>query len=161
MRVISGAQTGVDRAALDAAMSLGIDVGGWCPKGRKSERGKIPARYPVVETPSADYPQRTEWNVRDSDATLILYHNQMTPGTAQTRKLCMNHNKPTMLIDLAHTKEPSRTVVEWVAKQAVINIAGPRESKRPGIQAQATTFLTTLFGKILGQDMDDEEEEME
>ena len=72
MRVLSGGQTGVDRAALDAAIDLGLPVGGWCPKGRLAEDGVIPARYPLIETRSPLYAERTEWNVRDTDATLVL-----------------------------------------------------------------------------------------
>ena len=71
-KIVSGGQTGVDRAALDVARELSLACGGWCPRGRRAEDGAIPARYPLVETPRAAYPQRTEWNVRDSDATLVL-----------------------------------------------------------------------------------------
>ena len=84
-RIVSGGQTGVDRAALDVALELSIPCGGWCPKGRKAEDGALPARYPLKETPSEEYAQRTTWNVRDSDGTLILTHGAPTGGTGTFR----------------------------------------------------------------------------
>src|SRR5438876_1977372 len=86
-KIISGGQTGVDRAALDVALELGIPCGGWCPQGRRAEDGVIPARYPLRETPWWGYPQRTEWNVRDSDGTLILAEGEPDRGTVLTREL--------------------------------------------------------------------------
>ena len=80
-RLVSGGQTGVDRAALDVARELAIPSGGWCPKGRKAEDGKIDDSYPLVESPSASYSQRTRWNVRDSDGTLVLTCGKLTGGT--------------------------------------------------------------------------------
>src|SRR5215217_2323846 len=87
MKIVSGGQTGVDRAALDVALELGIECGGWCPAGRQAEDGPIDARYPLRETPSADPAQRTEWNVRDSDATLLLTTGAASPGTELTREV--------------------------------------------------------------------------
>src|SRR3954454_8651242 len=87
-KIVSGGQTGVDRAALDVALALGIPCGGWCPKGRKAEDGPIEDRYPLSETPSSDYRQRTLWNIRDSDATLILTWGEPTGGTLLTVKEC-------------------------------------------------------------------------
>ena len=85
-KIVSGGQTGVDRAALDVALKVGIPCGGWCPKGRKAEDGAIPDRYPLTETSSASYPVRTEKNVNDSDGTLILKVGPVTGGTARTVK---------------------------------------------------------------------------
>ncbi|PSQ85488.1 MAG: molybdenum cofactor carrier, partial [Bacteroidetes bacterium QH_2_63_10] len=83
-KIISGGQTGVDRAALDAALAFNVPVGGWCPKGRRAEDGQIPDRYPLEETPSEAYEQRTAWNVRDSDGTLIITDGSLEGGTALT-----------------------------------------------------------------------------
>jgi hypothetical protein len=89
-KVVSGGQTGVDRAAVDVALELGMSCGGWCPKGRKAEDGRIPDQYPLQETPSADYRQRTEWNVRDSDGTVALTFGEPTEGTAQAIRMAEN-----------------------------------------------------------------------
>ena len=86
-KVVSGGPTGVDRAALDAACALGLALGGWCPRGRRAEDGAIPAEYPLRETPGEDYAERTEWNVRDASATLVLTRGQPSPGTALTIEL--------------------------------------------------------------------------
>ena len=93
-RIVSGGQTGVDRAALDVARELGVPSGGWCPKGRTAEDGVLAACYKMKETPTADYPLRTEWNVRDSDATLVLTRGEPTEGTAFTIELARRLRKP-------------------------------------------------------------------
>lgn len=99
-KVVSGGQTGVDRAALDVAAEYGLACGGWCPRGRKAEDGPIPSSYPLRETPSGTYAQRTEWNVRDSDATLILTMGEPTGGTELTRSLAEELGKPCLIVDL-------------------------------------------------------------
>src|SRR5438105_15558458 len=86
-KIVSGGQTGVDRAALDVALELGMPCGGWCPRGRRAEDGPITDRYPLSETPWSGYPQRTGWNVRDADGTLILTMGQADRGTALTQQL--------------------------------------------------------------------------
>src|SRR5215471_7567840 len=101
LRIVSGGQTGVDRAALDAALELGVPCGGWCPRGRAAEDGPIDDRYPLHETPSRDVEQRTEWNVRDSDGTLILNRGpELTGGTLLTQRVAQRDRKPWMVIDL-------------------------------------------------------------
>jgi hypothetical protein len=146
-KVISGGQTGVDRAALDIALELGVPAGGWCPKGRKAEDGSLASRYPLTETPSEDYWQRTEWNVRDSDGTLVLTRGVPTEGTAYTIEVARKLGKPYLLLDL--TEAPSEAAVKTWAdehKVRVLNVAGPRESKCPDIYNQALQFLRKVLG---------------
>src|SRR5260221_10992589 len=99
-RIVSGGQTGVDRAALDVALEQGIACGGWCPRGRRAEDGPLDERYPLQETPWDGYPQRTEWNVRDSDATLILSRGTPDRGTALTEDIARRRKKPDLAVDL-------------------------------------------------------------
>jgi len=141
-RIVSGGQTGVDRAALDVARELGVPSGGWCPKGRTAEDGVLAACYKMKETPTADYPLRTEWNVRDSDATLVLTRGEPTEGTAFTIELARRLRKPSVVIDLAQQTNIS-PLLDWISAHNIqtLNIAGPRESKCPGIYAEASKFL--------------------
>ena len=146
-KIVSGGQSGVDRAALDAAIGLGIPHGGWCPRGRLAEDGPIPERYALEETATADYRERTERNVLDSDATLILHPGRVRGGTLLTRRLASRHDKPCLAIDLAEPGEAS-VVYRWLRanRVKVLNVAGPRESQSPGIAALAEGFLESLFG---------------
>jgi hypothetical protein len=141
-KVVSGGQTGVDRAALDAALALGLPCGGWCPRGRKAEDGAIDPRYPLTETPSDDYAERTEWNVRDSDGTLVLTWGRPTGGTAFTIATAEGLGRPLLVVDLGHRPKPE-AVRDWIAsaRVRVLNVAGPRESLRPGIHLHARRFL--------------------
>jgi hypothetical protein len=151
-RLVSGGQSGVDRAALDAGLGLGIPCGGWCPKGRKAEDGVIPDRYPFVETPSSGYSQRTEWNVRDSDATLILSWGDLTGGTLLTADECRKAGKPLLVIDLAGEPDQAEALHaarEWIAANApggVLNVAGPRASEHAGVYERAKSFVRALLG---------------
>jgi hypothetical protein len=144
--IISGGQTGVDRAALDAAIALGIQHGGWCPRGRLAEDGPIPDRYALRETASSEYRERTEQNVLDSDATLILHRGPLSGGTLLTRQLAVRHRKPCLTIDLTEPDKPA-TVREWLRTNNVttLNVAGPRESQSSGIAALAERFLCQVF----------------
>ncbi len=145
-KVVSGGQTGVDRAALDAALEVGLSAGGWCPAGRLSEDGSIPGIYPLRETPDPAYDQRTEWNVRDSDATLILYEGALSGGTEWTVELARRTGRPCLLVDLRTDPAVGR-VRGWIEanRVSVLNVAGPRESGCPGIHARALRFLRELF----------------
>jgi hypothetical protein len=145
-KIISGGQTGVDRAALDLARDFGLACGGWCPKGRRSEDGVIPQEYPLKETPGRDYEQRTEWNVRDSDGTLILTTGKPEGGTALTLEIAQRHEKPFYVVDLL-AKPHLSSLQYWVEyeKISTLNVAGPRESRVPGIKAMATEFLKDLI----------------
>ncbi|MBI3551067.1 MAG: putative molybdenum carrier protein [Elusimicrobia bacterium] len=146
-KVVSGGQTGVDRAALDVALELGIPCGGWCPKGRLAEDGVIPEKYPLKETPLSDYAQRTEWNVRDSDGTLVLVIGRPSGGTALTIALARKHRKPCIAFDLRNPKPDLRTVMSWIAfhKIRVLNVAGPRKSSAPQIERMAKDVLLCLL----------------
>ena len=146
LKIVSGGQTGVDRAALDVGLALGLPVGGWCPRGRRAEDGVIPDRYPLTETPEADYDTRTRRNVEDSDGTLILNLGTLDGGTALTVKLARQMGKPCLMVALEDGIEPT-AFQEWLDAHpiAVLNVAGPRESKRPGVYAAACRLLDTLL----------------
>ena len=144
MKIVSGGQTGVDRAALDAAMAAGLEVGGWCPRGRVAEDGGIAEIYPLRETPSGQYAQRTEWNVRDSDATLVLTQGKAAGGTASTMEVAARYGRPRLAVDLDETRGVERAR-EWMAPFAVVNIAGPREETCKQVYARALSFLSNVF----------------
>ena len=150
-KIVSGGQTGVDRAALDAALDYGLPCGGWCPKGRRAEDGPIPPRYPLTETPTAEYSERTEWNVRDSDGTLILTRGAMIGGTRLTAEIAATLTRPLLVLDLAAPDEDAMAVArirDWIEASGVriLNVAGPRESDCPGICGQAGRQLRLLLG---------------
>jgi len=143
---VSGGQTGVDRAALDVALERGLRCGGWCPRGRLAEDGPLPERYPLQETPSAEYSQRTEWNVRDSDATLVLTWGPPSGGTSYTIDRARSLGRPHLVVDLGGA--PRReAVLAWLRAEdvRVLNVAGPRESGRSGVYAKARRFLEAVF----------------
>jgi putative molybdenum carrier protein len=148
LEVVSGGQTGVDRAALDTALALGLPCGGWCPRGRRAEDGAVPDRYPLRETPSAAYPERTEWNVRDSDGTLVLHRGRLRGGTALTLRLARRYRRPAVAVDLAATPAAA-PVRRWLERERIgrLNVAGPRESEQPGIHDQAAAFLREVFAR--------------
>ena len=147
LKIVSGGQTGVDRAALDAALACGLPIGGWCPAGRRAEDGPIPQRYPLVETGSAKYPQRTTWNVRDSDATLILTLRELDSGSKLTAEVAHRLGKPCLVATLNSYPDTIdlQELLPWTVDEAVLNIAGPRESRCPGIYARAFGFLVTVL----------------
>jgi hypothetical protein len=146
MKIVSGGQTGVDRAALDAAIELNVPHGGWCPRGRLAEDGRIPDCYRLRETDSPEYAFRTEQNVLDSDATLILYRGRIAGGTELTLRMARQHDRPHLVVDLDAAVEPAE-VHRWLEEQAVetLNIAGPRESQSPGIGEMAREFLRNVL----------------
>lgn len=145
-RIVSGGQTGVDRAALDIAIELGIEHGGWCPKGRIAEDGRIPAIYQLRETDAAEYSVRTARNVIDSDGTLILYQVKLQGGTQLTNRLAKQHSKPLLCVRLDHPLD-IHGIQKWLAEQEIrsLNVAGPRESSRPGIHATAADALRRIL----------------
>ena len=149
--IISGGQTGVDRACLAWAIRRGLQHGGWCPKGRLAEDGEIPARYKLRETPSARRAQRTEWNVRDSDATVIFSQSaKLSGGSEKTWEACQKFDKP-----MLHLSAETLTVVEsaillrmFLGQHLVhrLNTAGPRKSEEAGAGLFARAVLTATFG---------------
>jgi hypothetical protein len=147
LKIISGGQTGVDRAALDAAMALGLPVGGWCPQGRRAEDGAIPDRYPLLETSSIKYPPRTTRNVREADATLILTLGELDSGSKLTVEVARRLGKPYVVVSLDSYPEtvPLAELLPFALEEAVLNVAGPRESRCPGIYPRAFGFLVRVF----------------
>lgn len=145
-KIISGGQTGVDRAGLDVALALGLEVGGGCPKGRRDEDGRIPDRYPLVETPERNYQTRTRRNIEDSDGTLILNMGQLEGGTALTVDLARKIGQPCLVVALEEGIAPM-TFQTWLQEHsvAVLKIAGPRESQRPGVYEAACPLLNLLL----------------
>jgi len=145
-KIVSGGQTGVDRAALDVALALGIPCGGWCPQGRCAEDGAIATKYPLRQTPSARYWQRTEWNVCDSDGTLVLMRGAPSGGTALTVELARAHGRPCLVVDLLNPVSP-QTVCDWMTRNRIriLNVAGPRAEGNRGIYRQAGRFLRRVL----------------
>ncbi len=146
-KIISGGQTGADRAALDVAIALRIPHGGWCPAGRRSEDGSIAPIYQLQETNTRNYAQRTEQNVLDSCGTLILYLKTISGGTALTQRLSRTHSQPCLCIDLSpsilDTAQLSASLTDWGTSNQIetLNVAGPRASTQPAIYSLAYAFL--------------------
>jgi hypothetical protein len=145
-RIVSGGQTGVDRAALDAAIQLGIAHWGWCPRGRIAEDGPIPGHYQLEEAESSVHAERTELNVRDSDASLILSEGTPEGGTALTVELARRRGRPYLIVDMRKDVDVD-AAREWLRNGAirVLNVAGPRESRCPGIYARARDVLKRIL----------------
>lgn len=150
MRIISGGQTGADRGGLDAAIELGIEHGGSCPRGRKAEDGVIPNQYKLTQTISSGYTDRTRLNIVDSDITLIFLGFQvpLNGGSKLTASICVQARKPHMVID---TGQPLDRTIQEIAgfikahNPNIINIAGNRESKAHGLQAKVRTILVNAL----------------
>jgi hypothetical protein len=148
MKVVSGGQTGVDRAALDAALSLGMEVGGWCPRERWAEDGIIPDRYPLHETRSPDVHVRTQRNVETSSATLVLTRGSPMGGARYTVEIAESMRRPLLVVDVSEPGlDPVQAIVDWLGsvRPPVLNVAGPRESGAPGITEESVAILKTAF----------------
>lgn len=159
LKVVSGGQTGVDRAALDAALKVGLPIGGWCPGDRRAEDGQVPKKYPLLETASRSYAVRTEWNVRDSDGTLILVLDRISSGTKLTLDSARNQNKPVFVEYLAPARgrgllsgensadDQIHSVVDWLRRHKIriLNVAGPRGSSSAEVYPKAFSFMSRLL----------------
>ena len=146
MKIISGGQTGVDRAALDFALNNGINCGGWCPLGRKAEDGKISDKYPLLETKSSKYSERTKLNVQNSDGTLIFFNQTLDKGSTLTATLANKYCKPLFYYNFSANTNFSEITL-WIDsnKIKILNIAGSRESNSTGIYTKTYTLLNKIF----------------
>ena len=152
LKIISGGQTGVDRAALDVALRHGIECGGWCPAGRLDEFGKIPDHYPIRELQGGGFTERTLQNVKDSDGTVVMYPGELRGGSEQTIRFCVELHRPHQLIDASRvaTEDAAQLIADFVRarKLGTLNVAGPRHSEWPEGYAYASRaldiFLTAL-----------------
>jgi hypothetical protein len=149
LRIISGAQTGVDRAALDMALKHHVPCGGWCPQGRMAEDGVIPASYPVKELSDGGYDERTLRNVQQADGTVIIYFGQPSGGTETTLLYCLQHKKPYLLVDAREleTSRAAQRIKAFVDALAggTLNFAGPRASDEP----KAYPYASSVIEKFL------------
>jgi hypothetical protein len=152
VKIISGGQTGVDRAALDVALRHGIESGGWCPTGRLDEFGRIPDGYPLMELENGGFTERTLQNIKESDGTLIIYLGNLSGGTEQTAKFCVEQRRPHQFIDAsrASIEKAARLVAGFVHenKIEVLNVAGPRASEWPGGYDYAYRTLDAFLNSI-------------
>lgn len=149
-KLISGAQTGADRAALDVAIRHGFPHGGWCPKGRKAEDGPIGGQYQLTETPSASYLQRTEWNVRDTEGTVVFtLAAKVTGGSLRTIEFAKKHKKPWLHISKTSGGYEDRAsrLQRFVDENGILtlNVAGSRESKEPGLHRWVMQVIEEAF----------------
>jgi hypothetical protein len=144
-KIISGGQTGADRAALDVAIKLNISHGGWIPKGRIAEDGTLPQKYKLQEMPNESYPARTEQNVIDSDGTLIISRGKLSGGFDYTRKMTLRHHKQLLFVDLNNYEpfDAASLIASWISIQniQILNVAGPRASKDPEIYGDVIKIL--------------------
>ena len=135
LKIISGGQTGVDRAALDVALRHGFGCGGWCPAGRLDEFGRIPDHYPIQELQGGGFTERTLQNVKDSDGTVVIYSAELRGGTEQTVRFCVDLKRPHQLIDASKisAEDATKLIADFVRKNkiGILNVAGPRQSEWP------------------------------
>lgn len=148
-KIISGGQTGVDRAALDVALARNIPCGGWCPAGRAADDGPIADKYPLQETSNIDHTVRTGFNVRDSDGTLILCHGDVKGGTAYAVETAKHMQKPVLVINSEQTVDMQQ-IKTWLEQHQikVLHIGGPREASRPGIYQEAYQLIDQLIDQF-------------
>lgn len=150
VRIVSGGQTGVDRAALDAALAAGLACGGWVTWDRMAEDGRIPDKYPLTPLPDGGYRQRTRLNVVDSDGTAIVFYETLNGGTRLTRNLCALLKRPHVLIDARQVTEPTAAaelIGQFIEEHGIqiLNVAGPRLSG----WKEGYAFALTVMGEVL------------
>jgi hypothetical protein len=152
VKIISGGQSGVDRAALDVALKHGIDAGGSCPTGRLDEFGRIPDCYPLKELENGGFTERTLQNVKDSDGTVVIYPGNLSGGTEQTVRFCIEQRRPRLLIDASKIpiKEAAKLIADFVREKQIdiLNVAGPRKSEWPEGYEYASLGLDILLNAI-------------
>ncbi|MBT8368376.1 MAG: putative molybdenum carrier protein [Deltaproteobacteria bacterium] len=148
-KIISGGQTGVDRAALDAAIKLTIPHGGWIPQGRLTENGPLPPEYRLKETDNTSYSDRTEKNVLAADGTLIISRGPLTGGSEYTREMAVRHNRLWLHIDLKQIPafQAAVAINDWISKREIeiLNVAGPRASKDPKIYKDTLNIIESAY----------------
>ncbi len=151
MKIVSGGQSGADRAALDWAIAQGVPHGGWCPRGRRAEDGSIAAHYALQETSAESYGQRTEWNVRDSDGTVIFtLAPGLTGGSKETREFACAQGKPCLQLSKQVDGSEAATRLRTFLREhgiRVLNVAGPRASEEPALAGFVAGALT---GALIG-----------
>jgi hypothetical protein len=156
-KIVSGGQTGAERGGLNAAIRCGLPYGGWVPKGRRSEDGRVPAAYTDVrETESAAYMARTEANVVDSDATLVLTCGLPVSGNMRICAFAQKHARPCLVVNLADDRKTATDrIVDWLTslplQKGSLNVDGARESKVPGMQSVAQSVLTDVIARVNGK----------
>jgi hypothetical protein len=153
-KIVSGGQTGADRGGLDAAIACKLPYGGWVPKGRRAEDGGVPSRHEALqETQTTSYVERSEANVVDSDATLVMVCGLVKSASLRTSVFAEKHKKPHLVVNLAaDRKEATNRIVEWLVslplQEGVLNVAGSRESKVPGIQDVTRAVMINVISRV-------------
>jgi hypothetical protein len=157
VKITSGGQTGVDRAALDAALKHGIECCGWCPAGRLDESGRIPDHYPLKELPQGGFTERTLQNVKDSDGTVVIYFGELCGGSAETIRFCLEQGRAHKLINAAEfsVERAAEAISEFVRENEIgtLNVAGPRQTEWPGGNDYAFRALDVFLGTWNGSDL--------